>query len=151
MNQEDFIAKLAPLAQQLAGVDLNHTAKATKEISELAPFDGDMIAQIREATMEAAKEDWLLPKEAGGIKFGRVTKDLEGFSVDAVLMSGPGPKHNHPNGEIDLCFTTTGEAEFDGHKEGWVVYGPDSTHVPTVHNGEMLILYFLPGGAMKFL
>ena len=44
-----------------------------------------------------------------------------------------------------------GEARFDGHPEGWVVFGPDSVHVPTVSDGEMLILYFLPGGEIEFL
>ena len=62
-----------------------------------------------------------------------------------------GPKHRHPNGEIDLCFTLRGEARFDGRPEGWVVYGQDTTHVPTVRDGQMLILYFLPGGAIEFL
>ena len=100
---------------------------------------------------EAASAGWLLPKEAGGVKFGRIAKDLEGFSVDAVLMSSPGPRHRHPNGEIDLCFALDGEPRFDGNPEGWTVYAPDSTHVPTVRGGTMLILYFLPGGAIEFL
>jgi hypothetical protein len=98
-----------------------------------------------------AQEGWLLPKVAGPIRFGRVAKDLNGFSVDAVLMSSPGPKHRHGNGEIDLCFATKGNAKFDGNPQGWVVYGPNSVHTPTVTDGEMLILYFLPGGAIEFL
>ena len=93
--------------------------------------------------------DWLLPRAQGGIRFGRVAKDLHGFSVDAVLMDVPGPRHRHPNGEIDLCFPTRGEPKFDGHGPGWVVYGRGSAHVPTVRGGEMLILYFLPGGAIE--
>jgi len=32
-----------------------------------------------------------------------------------------------------------------------VVYGAGSEHVPTVTDGAMLILYFLPGGAIEFL
>ena len=39
---------------------------------------------------------------------------------------------------------------FDGNAPGWVVYGRGSAHVPTVTGGEMLILYFLPGGAIEF-
>ncbi len=151
MTQEDFIEMIRPLATQLQSINLESVPDAKAAIESLVPFAGDMIAEIRTATMVAAQQDWLLPKEAGGIKFGRIAKDLQGFSVDAVLMSGPGPKHNHPQGEIDLCFTTDGSPEFDGQSEGWVIYGPDSTHIPTVTNGEMLILYFLPGGAIKFL
>ncbi|MFT7619533.1 MAG: hypothetical protein ACI97A_003189 [Planctomycetota bacterium] len=151
MTKEEFAELLRPLAVKLKDIELSDTESATAATESAAPFQSDMIAQIREATEAAMDSDWLLPKEAGGIRFGRVAKDLEGFSVDAVFMSGPGPKHNHPNGEIDLCFTTSGDAQFDGHKEGWVVYGPDSTHIPTVTSGEMVILYFLPGGAIKFL
>ena len=85
------------------------------------------------------------------MRFGRVAKDLCGFSIDCVWMNGAGPRHRHPNGEIDLCFATSGAARFDGEPEGWVVYGKGSAHVPTVSEGEMLILYFLPGGAIEFL
>ena len=66
-------------------------------------------------------------------------------------MDSPGPQHRHGNGEVDLCFTTRGDARFDGHAQGWVVYPPGSVHVPTVTQGEMLILYFLPGGAIEFM
>ena len=41
-------------------------------------------------------------------------------------------------------------AEFDGHGAGWVVYGPDSAHHPTVTNGKALVLYLLPDGAIDF-
>ena len=33
-------------------------------------------------------------------------------------MDVPGPRHRHGNGEIDLCFTTRGDARFDGQPEG---------------------------------
>ena len=65
-------------------------------------------------------------------------------------MNGPGLAHTHPNGEIDLCFAMDGDPRFDGHPEGWVVYGPGSWHVPTVTGGTMAILYFLPSGAIAF-
>ena len=65
-------------------------------------------------------------------------------------MSAPGPGHTHPNGEIDLCFAVDGAPTFDGHPPGWTVYPPGSWHVPTVAGGVMDILYFLPGGAIRF-
>ncbi|MCA8963662.1 MAG: DUF4863 family protein, partial [Planctomycetes bacterium] len=114
-------------------------------------FTGAAITALRAAAVANIDSDWLLPKAANGIRFGRVAKDLSGFVVDAVLMDVPGPRHRHPNGEIDLCFATAGEPRFDDHPEGWVVYGKDTTHVPTVSGGTMLILYFLPGGAIEFL
>ncbi len=151
MSQEKLNAALTNLAQKLKGVDLDDAESARAEIEAAIPFGSETVAELRELARAGYAEGWLTPKEAGGVKFGRLAKDLEGFSIDAVYMNGPGPRHRHPKGEIDLCFADVGEAKFDGHSEGWVVYGPDSVHVPTVSDGEMLILYFLPEGAMEFL
>ena len=41
-------------------------------------------------------------------------------------------------------------ARFDGHGRGWVVYGPDSSHAPTVAGGRAIVLYLLPDGAIEF-
>ncbi len=149
MTKELFQVVLLPFAQLLRAVDCdNKDARAHCE--RLFPFAGQAVTQLREAAMAAIASDWLLPKENAGIRFGRVAKDIAGFSVDAVLMDKPGPKHRHPNGEIDLCFARSGTPRFDGMPEGWVVYGKGSVHVPTVRDGEMLILYFLPAGAIEF-
>lgn len=150
LNKEQFVEMLRPLAAALQAVDVD-AADASQQVENIAAFGSDSIAAIRKAALAHIDSEWLMPKEAGGVRFGRVAKELCGFSVDCVYMSGPGPRHRHPNGEIDLCFTTKGEARFDGHPEGWLVYGKGSAHVPTVTDGEMLILYFLPGGAIEFL
>ncbi|MFK7742045.1 MAG: DUF4863 family protein [Planctomycetota bacterium] len=149
-TKEQFVEMLRPLAEALQAVDVD-AADAAAQAEAACAFGSDGIAAIRAAAVAAIDSDWLMPKEGGGIRFGRVAKDLAGFSVDCVLMDKPGPRHRHPNGEIDLCFATRDAARFDGHPEGWVVYGKQSVHVPTVTDGEMLILYFLPGGAMEFL
>ena len=149
MTKEQFAKLLAPLAALLQDLDVD-AATAAAQCEARAPFAGELVASIREAALAHIDSDWLLPKSHGGIRFGRVAKDLHGFSIDAVLMAVPGPRHRHPNGEIDLCFKTEDEPRFDGHAPGWVVYGRGSAHVPTVTDGEMLILYFLPGGAIEF-
>jgi hypothetical protein len=41
-------------------------------------------------------------------------------------------------------------ATFDGRPAGWLVYGPDTSHSPTVAQGSALILYLLPEGAIEF-
>lgn len=150
MTKEQFVDLLRPVAQALLAVDVA-APDAAAAAERAAPFAGAQIQRVRAAAIAAIPTDWLLPKAQGGIRFGRVAKDLHGFSVDAVLMDRPGPRHRHPDGEIDLCFATAGDPRFDGRPAGWVVYGRDSVHVPTVHGGEMLILYFLPGGAIEFL
>jgi hypothetical protein len=149
LTKEQFVELLRPIAASLQPVDVD-AADAALAAERAVPFAGPAIAALRAAAIASIDSDWLLPKAHAGIRFGRVAKDVHGFSVDAVLMDVPGPKHRHPNGEIDLCFATRGEPKFDGHAPGWVVYGKDSVHVPTVRGGEMLILYFLPGGAIDF-
>jgi hypothetical protein len=148
--RESFTALLHGVAAQLHGIDLRGSDAAAR-VAARVPFAGEAVRRLRAAAFAAVDSPWLLPKENAGIRFGRVAKDLDGFSVDAVLMDRPGPRHRHPNGEVDLCFARKGAPAFDGHPEGWVVYGPGSVHVPTVRGGEMLILYFLPGGAIEFL
>jgi hypothetical protein len=147
LTKEQFVALLRPLAEVLRGVDVDAAAQTER----LAPFAGAVVAEVRRAALASIGSDWLLPKAANCLRFGRVAKDLLGFSVDAVLMDGPGPKHRHGNGEIDLGMATKGMPRFDGHPEGWVVYGRGSVHVPTVRGGEMLVIYLLPGGAIEFL
>ena len=61
-----------------------------------------------------------------------------------------GPHHRHPNGEIDMIMPLTENAKFDGRGIGWLVYGPDSAHSPTVSGGKALVLYLLPEGAIDF-
>ncbi|MCA9321864.1 MAG: DUF4863 family protein [Planctomycetes bacterium] len=151
MSMDTLATLLGPIARELSRLSLSDPKAAESSIESSLPFEGDVVRGLRKATMQGVAEGWLLPKVNGDIRFGRVAKNLEGFSVDAVLMRGPGPQHRHPNGEIDLCFATSGDPQFDGRDEGWVVFGANSVHVPTVTKGEMVILYFLPGGAMEFL
>ena len=151
MTKEEFAESLNPLVDILKKVSLDKPQEAKTLLKKEAPLKSKLIQEIRKNMEQGAREGWLLPKENSGIRFGRMSKDLGGFSVDAVQMSTPGPKHRHGNGEIDLCFSIKGNPKFDGHPEGWVVYGPGSVHTPTVSDGEMLILYFLPGGSIEFL
>ena len=150
MTKEQFVELVKPVALLLQGLDVD-AADAAARAERAAPFASPAVQALRAAAVAAIPSEWLLPKSQGGIRFGRVAKDVHGFSVDAVLMDVPGPKHRHGNGELDLCIATKGDPRFDNHPAGWVVYGKGSVHIPTVKGGEMLILYFLPGGAIEFL
>ncbi|MEM7202833.1 MAG: DUF4863 family protein [Planctomycetota bacterium] len=147
----ELAEQVRPLAELLRELSIADPTAATAELARVAPCDGPLVSGLRDVVFAGAKAGWLLPKEHGGIRFGRVAKDLAGFSVDAVwLGDAPGPRHVHPNGEIDLLWTETGTPKFDGHDPGWAVYAPGSEHVPAVTGGSMLILYFLPGGAIEW-
>lgn len=151
MSMQAFAEAVTPLVETLKAVDVSKPREARASLAASLPLDAALLQSIRAAAEAGMNEGWLLTKEVGGIRFGRVAKDLKGFSVDAVLLDCAGPPHRHPKGEIDLCFALNDGAAFDGNPEGWVVYPPDSKHTPTVTGGAMLILYFLPGGAFEML
>lgn len=143
--------RVDPVIRALQDVSLEDPAAVLAELERRFPMAGQTVQGIRAAMTQGHEQGWLLTRSAGGIHFGRVARDRSGFSIDAVLSGGPGPKHRHPNGEVDLLFATSGDPRFDGHPEGWAVYGPGTVHVPAVAGGEMLILYLLPGGAIEWM
>ena len=63
-----------------------------------------------------------------------------------MAIVGPRPTLN---AHVDH-FALHGHPRFDGHGPGWLVYPPNSRHVPTVTGGRMLIAYFLPAGEIVF-
>lgn len=148
----ELIAALQPILDHLAELDPDDP-DTVHELTDAFPLEGPELVLVRTLVELGLSEGWLCPKEANGVRFGRVAKAgkaTHGFSIDAVDMDAPGPGHTHPQGEFDLCFALEGEPLFDGRPEGWTVYAPDTWHVPTVRGGRMAILYFLPDGAIRF-
>jgi hypothetical protein len=152
MSPEDFQRLITGVTEQVAGRDLDGDLEAW--LNETWPPGSETFETLASACRTGVTEGWLCNREGGGIRYGRIFKALpqtHGFSVDVVDMKDlAGPHHVHPNGEIDLIMPLAGGATFDGHPAGWCVYGPGSAHCPTVANGEALILYLLPGGAIEF-
>ena len=118
------------------------------------PGDGEVFAAIEDGCHAAIEAGWMCNREAGGIRYGRVLKPgqgTHGFSVDVVHMNDvKGPHHSHPLGEIDMIMPISADATFDGQPKGWLVYGPETAHCPTVSDGEALVLYLLPDGRIEF-
>jgi hypothetical protein len=118
------------------------------------PAGGETFRLVQATCLAAIDEGWMCEREGGGIRFGRVHRPspaLSDFSVDVVDMTDVvGPNHIHPKGEIDLVMPVEARATFDGHGAGWLVYGPESEHPPTVTGGRSLVLYLLPDGAIQF-
>ncbi|MFK7987240.1 MAG: DUF4863 family protein [Sandaracinaceae bacterium] len=146
-----FDAALAPVLDVVRAIDPS-SADARQRLDDALPLDSAPMQALRQALRDGVHAGTLASRENAGIRFGRVRKaaDDVDLSVDCVHMDQPGPGHTHPNGEIDLCFAVSGTPTFDGHPPGWTVYPPGSWHVPTVADGVMDILYFLPGGAIRF-
>lgn len=146
VTKESLLALCEPIGATVARVGL-------ADIGALEAALEQLNTDPLEATALAAHAaGWLTPKEAGGVRFGRLCRaDAHGHSIDAVDMNGPASgAHTHPNGEVELCIDLAGAPTFDGRRKRFIAYPAGSRHVPTVAGGRMLILYFLPGGAIVF-
>lgn len=152
MSQEHFENLVKTITADIAGRPVD--TELMTYLNERFSPDSSEFQQLADACREGIAEGWLCNREMGGIKFGRIMKADEathGFSVDVVDMDNiAGPHHRHPNGEIDMVIPETEGAKFDNHGAGWVVYGPDSAHKPTVSDGRAIVLYLLPDGAIEF-
>lgn len=152
MTPQEFEGLLVPVAERVRGKVLDNALQA--ELNQAFPADGPEFKAIEQACHAAIAAGWMCDRTAGGVRFGRVIKADAGpadCSVDVVEMeSVKGPHHRHPKGEIDMIMPISPGAKFDGHGAGWLVYGPDSAHHPTVTDGKALVLYLLPGGAIEF-
>lgn len=145
---------IGPLLEAVSRLDLADPEAARGCLAQEFPLHGPAMVALYSALDGALAEGTICNRGAPPVRYSRVCKageDTHGVSADVVLMGGPGPRHRHPRGEVDLCFALAGDPRFDGQPEGWVVYGPDSEHVPTVTGGTMLIVYLLPQGAIEFL
>jgi hypothetical protein len=131
----------------LSSLDLSAPDVAAR-LESAHPMQSPGMKRVRAICVEGVRDGWLVPREAGpACRFGRLAKDLDGYAVDCVLMSGKALGHTHPRGEVNIAFAWEGEdPRFDGHPAGWVVFPPGSHHVPTVTGGTMLFVYLLPGG-----
>lgn len=85
-----FVERVGAVAERLRGCPVDDPDVAVAWLAEHVPFDDPEIAELRGRALEGAAAGWLLPKQNGAIRFGRVAKDLCGFSVDAVRMGTTG-------------------------------------------------------------
>ncbi|MFQ5974235.1 MAG: DUF4863 family protein [Alphaproteobacteria bacterium] len=152
MTVDEFRKLIGRVTGRIAGQRLD--SQLETYLNTHLAGDTPLFMQIEDACHEAIREGWMCNREAGGIAYGRVLKPeraIQGFSVDVVRMADvEGPLHRHPLGEIDMIMPVTEGALFDGKPRGWCVYGPGSTHSPTVTEGEALVLYLLPEGRIEF-
>lgn len=150
--EEKFAHLIGEVTSTIAGRPLD--AQLGLELNRRFPPDGQHVASIAQACGDAIAAGWMCNRENGGIRYGRVAKPgpvTHDFSIDVVEMPAlAGPHHRHPNGEIDLILPLETGARFDGHPAGWLVYGPGSSHRPTVSGGRARVLYLLPKGAIEF-
>ena len=151
---EQLLAIFRPLFEAARGVDLSDPDAARAELTRRFDPKSEAAQDLCRALEERLEAGEIANRGAPPVRYGRVTKATDeslGFSIDVVVLSGAGPRHHHPEGEVNYCIALEGEPTFDSEEPGWVVKKPASTHVPTVAGGTMLIAYLLPGGAIEFL
>ncbi|WP_206951807.1 DUF4863 family protein [Trinickia acidisoli] len=152
MSPDELESLVAEVTERIAGRALDDTLD--RWLNAQWPSGSSTYEALAQACRAGVDEGWLCNREAGGIRYGRIFKPTprtHDFSVEVVQMEDlAGPHHVHPNGEIDLIMPLSERATFDGRAAGWCVYGPGSAHRPTVANGQALILYLLPQGAIDF-
>ena len=148
---ETFAPILSFLETQTVDTQLQYT------LSKKFPLASELIQGIKEWCLAAVSNGSIRMRGPKSLRFGNVLHQKRndyGFRIDIVDMTGVGPGHVHPLGEINLCFTIEHTdnrgTSFDGTSEGWVVKQPNSWHKPTVRNGRMVIVYFLPKGRVLF-
>jgi hypothetical protein len=148
----EFTQLISEVTKELSGRPLDEELET--HLNQVLPASGATFQRIFDACRAAIAEGWMCQRSAGGIRYGRVLKptpDLNQFSVDVVeMIEVVGPHHAHPKGEIDMVMPIDADAQFDGHDAGWLVYGPNTAHRPTVTRGRALVLYLLPDGAIDF-
>lgn len=149
-----MIETFQPLIEAARGVDLSDADAAQHELARRFDPTGERASALNAALEKLLEDGEVANRGELPVRWGRVaqaTPETDGFSIDVVLMNGSGPRHRHPRGEVNYCVALDGDPTFDGAAAGWIVKTPDSTHVPTVAGGTMLIVYLLPEGQIEFL
>ncbi|MCE9593413.1 MAG: DUF4863 family protein [Planctomycetes bacterium] len=143
-----------PLLRAAQGLDLTDPASAEAELARRFDPRAQAAFEVEGALRVLLAEGKIANRGAPPVRWSRVAKagpETLDFSIDVVHMDGPGPRHRHPQGEVNYCVALDGKPTFDGKAPGWVVLPRESTHVPTVAGGTMLIVYLLPKGEIEFL
>lgn len=143
-----------PLLDAAAGVDLSDPSQAQAELTRRLDPTSESGMALSAALIQLLESGAVCDRGAPPVRYSRAAKasdETQGFSIDVVDMTGAGPLHRHPKGEVNWCIALEGNPTFGGQPAGWVVEAPESQHVPDVQGGRMLIVYLLPDGAMEFL
>lgn len=147
-----FTDSIGTITRWLGGRPITPDLKTALE--DQFPADGEVFQTLAQACRDGVAEGWLAQRGESKLRWGRPIKpspETANYSVDVVEMSEiAGPHHAHPQGEIDMIMPIDASATFDGHGEGWLVYGPQSAHRPTVRGGKAIVLYLLPAGEIAF-
>lgn len=157
----DAVAPLLAAVAELRPQDQHTPADVQALEAELErrfPAAGEQSVAIGHALRAGVTEGWLCDRGEPNARFCRLAKpspQTHDLSVDVVSLVGDAVKHTHPKGEVTLGFVAEAGAApdgstFDGRPPGWVFLGPGTTHIPRVEGERMILMYFLPDGAVQW-
>jgi len=157
-----LLRDLAPILERVAALPLDEcrdheaAAELAARLQASMPAESPGAQAVGVALRQGIDDGWLCDRGEPSARFSRVAKAGPGtceLSIDVVALEGPALRHGHPRGEVTLAFAfdpAASGSRFDGHPPGWVVMPAGSSHVPTVTGPRMVLLYFLPGGAVDW-
>jgi len=143
-----------PLLEAAQGLDLTHPTRARDLLTQRLPPGSERARTLNTDLLRLLESGSIANRGDPPVRYSRVARASEetfDFSIDVVDMTGAGPAHHHPLGEVNWCVALEDNPRFDAQPPGWVVLPPGSTHVPAVTGGRMLIVYLLPQGRIEFL
>ena len=101
MALENFQTQIGNITSAIVGEKLD--ISLTKKLNHMFPPDGRIFQDVKATCISGIEEGWMCNRGDDSLKFGRIIKDVDGFSVDVVMMNNVvGPHHRHPKGEIDM-------------------------------------------------
>jgi hypothetical protein len=152
MMTPQFREQIATITAWLAGRPVEPAL--AEALTQAFPPTGEVFQGLAAACREGLADGWRGQRGEAALRWGRPIKpgpETADYSVDVVEMTEiAGPHHAHPRGEIDMIIPVDAQARFDGHGQGWLVYGPGTAHSPTVSGGKAIVLYLLPAGDIAF-
>ena len=101
-----------PLLDAAKGVDLSDPKQAERELHERFDPESQAAQDLNAKLCALLEEGKIADRGEPPVRWSRAAKPGDqtgGFSIDVVHMSGAGPRHRHPAGEIDYCIALEGQ------------------------------------------
>lgn len=136
--------------------DRDTADRLAARLEQAMPAQSPDVLALGQSLRAGVRDGSLCDRGEPHARFCRVAKaspQTHDLSVDLVSLEGSGLRHRHPRGEVTLAFMADPDQQggrFDGFGPGWVVMPAGSIHTPTVTGPRMLLLYFLPAGAVDW-
>jgi len=98
------------LIDAASGLDHSNPVAARAELERRLDPRGTGAGRISKVLRDLLAEGKIADRGAPPVRWSRVAKagpETRDQSIDVVCMSGPGPRHLHPNGEVNFCIPWT--------------------------------------------